>query len=64
MNPNFPCKDCTHVFEEHVECYIPCSCGGDCGGNDSWCQGSDNCNCYEFVPDNLGYLEKLSKKKK
>lgn len=63
MNPNFPCKECGHIYEVHVECFIPCACGGGCDGNDSWCEGknkdSRDCDCFLFEPDNLAYLDYL-----
>lgn len=57
---NFPCN-CGHRKTNHHEINAPIW--------DTWCvgrNGSDNfkvCDCNKYIPDNLKYLEQMSKKR-
>jgi hypothetical protein len=49
---DFPCKKCGHNYEDHIEGYRCATCFADSGYDATGI-------CYEFVIDNLKYLESL-----
>jgi len=64
LSDNFPCT-CGHNKNFHKECGPPIG--------ESWCDGKglpkgvgiyDTCDCFNYVADNLKYLEQMSKKKR
>lgn len=59
------CKDCGHSYKVHTNFYVKCICGNGCRGVDGWCEGNNKeCNCAEYIADNLKYLEQIYEQSK